>query len=484
MSILRTEGARTLWFRALGELGYRRVALRECVLNEPFPRMAARLPLTVGLLEEAQVDEYNAFRQPADRNAAQRRLAAGDRCFVARHNGRIVGVCWTATGRAWSAYLSRLIPLAADEAYMYDAFTAPSLRGMGIYPTLASATHLHCQSLGLRRVICVTVPENRRALGVQTGYRTVGILGYIKIWKWRHEFCRMLPGVPAPRGKIGDRTGTGAWDKSLEALEARGHYLDGFLADLKRRAYLELIERWGGVPSDTRVLKTDLFEEAIGPDAFLTQLSKSGTVLIGMDISLYAATRAQQHDSAGDARYLVADARHLPFASASIGLVISPSTLDHFVDQFDLQRSLRELARVLAPGGRLIITLDNRQNVFDPLLRVVNSLGLVPYCLGPSYTREELRRELTAAGLEVRDTAAIVHHPRLTAVAAVAIARRVGSVGLTNLVHRTLLAAQRLQNTRWQYFSGCFVAALAVPVETDRDACPSAEAECTETCAD
>jgi transposase len=36
---------------------------------------------------------------------------------------------------------------------------------------------------------------------------------------------------------------------------------------------------------------------------------------------------------------------------------VSPSTLDHFPDPADLDRSLRELRRTLRPGGRLILTL-------------------------------------------------------------------------------------------------------------------------------
>jgi SAM-dependent methyltransferase len=172
--------------------------------------------------------------------------------------------------------------------------------------------------------------------------------------------------------------------------------------------------------------------------------------------------RAQQRDERRRARYITADARHLPFASDSFALVVSPSTLDHFKNPGDLEYSLRELARILAPDGRLIITLDNRQNIFDPLLRIANRMGLVPFYLGRSYTVNELRRELEKAGFRVVDTTAIVHHPRLTAVAAVGAAKRIPWSFPLRAVQATLLKSQRLQDTRLKYFSGCFVAALAV----------------------
>lgn len=252
------------------------------------------------------------------------------------------------------------------------------------------------------------------------------------------------------------------WDSVIKKLEGKGHYLDTFLGALKRRAYLKLILRWGDVPTTGRVLKTDLFEEAIGPDAFLGDLLNRGEMTVGLDISPAAANQAKHQDTRQQGHYVIADVRALPFANDSFGLVISPSTLDHFPDPRDLGRSLRELARVLEVGGRLIITLDNRQNIFDPLLRLVSWLGYVPYYLGRSYTVREVRRELEEAGFTVDETTAILHSPRLVAVAAVALAKRLRSRLLMTLVQRMLLAAQRLETTRLCYYTGSFVAAKAV----------------------
>jgi ubiquinone/menaquinone biosynthesis C-methylase UbiE len=181
-----------------------------------------------------------------------------------------------------------------------------------------------------------------------------------------------------------------------------------------------------------------------------------------MDVSASIARRARERNGNGRLRHLTADVRQLPFADATFALVISPSTLDHFAQPQDLGRSLHELARILAPDGRLIITVDNRQNVFDPLLRVAHRLGWVPYYLGRSYRVEELRAELEAAGFRVEATTAILHNPRLMAVAAIALAKKFPWPFLTALVRRTLVAAQRLEHSRWRYFTGSFVAAKAM----------------------
>ncbi len=108
------------------------------------------------------------------------------------------------------------------------------------------------------------------------------------------------------------------------------------------------------------------------------------------------------------------------------------------------------------------MTLDNRQNIFDPLMRLAVRLGWMPYALGHSYAISELRAALEQVGLRVEGTTAILHNPRLVATAAMLIANRLGWRWLIRLVQRALLAAQRFEGTRWQYYTGSFIAAVGV----------------------
>jgi len=48
----------------------------------------------------------------------------------------------------------------------------------------------------------------------------------------------------------------------------------------------------------------------------------------------------------------VADARRLPFAARTFALVVSQETVEHVVDPFE---AVREMARVLSPGGRVYL---------------------------------------------------------------------------------------------------------------------------------
>jgi len=252
-------------------------------------------------------------------------------------------------------------------------------------------------------------------------------------------------------------------NKPQPEFEERNRFLDPFLAEMKRRENLGLIREWAEAAASGRVLKTDLFEEAGGPDAFLPDLAAASELAVGLDMAAGVVFRAAQRHRGSACLMVVADARALPFADATFDLVTSPSTLDHFADPADLGRSLEGLRRLIRRDGCLVITLDNRQNLFDPLLRLAARLHLAPFFLGRSYTVVQLRHELEAAGWRVVETTAILHNPRLVATGLVAVTRLLRWGVLTRAVQRLLEKAQRLRGTRWRYWTGSFVAALAVP---------------------
>jgi SAM-dependent methyltransferase len=322
---------------------------------------------------------------------------------------------------------------------------------------------------GHHRLTAVVWPENPPIYRSfeKAGYTVVGRMGYLGIGRFRRCFLRYAGSEPplqilaAPRARS-PGYGESYWDQVSDSLEGHRHYLDPFLGELKRREYLRLVRNWGALRADGRLLKTDTFEEAMGPDAFLGELQGETGEIIGMDVSTVIVKRAAERFRGCGLHFLAADVRSLPFDDCCFSTVVSPSTLDHFPEPADLGVSLRELFRVLKPGGRLVITLDNRRNVFDPVLRLAHWLGMVPYFLGRSYTVDELRRELGAAGFQVQETTAILHNPRLVAMGTMRLARWLRWRALIEAVQRLMLAAQGLEKTRLCHYTGSFVAALAI----------------------
>lgn len=176
--VLREEGIRSVWFRSLGVFGYRRLFLLRRPLSEPIAACAPSLPVGIGWLVPADAVAYRAFRDTVGPDDAARRLAEGDRCLVARHDGRIVGAMWGSTVRAWSPYLGRDLPLAAGEAYQFDAYTSPAVRGRGIAPALSVAWLVSLRDEGCSAAVRAMLPENTAALRAhaKAGYRVTGIV--------------------------------------------------------------------------------------------------------------------------------------------------------------------------------------------------------------------------------------------------------------------------------------------------------------------
>jgi predicted GNAT family acetyltransferase len=190
--ILREEGLKTLWFKILGETVSRRVLLLERTLLEPIPDVITRLPVTIGLLKTAEIAEYMEFREGTPLHEVQRRLDAGHSCFVARYQGCLVSTSWAAIRQAWMHYLSREVPIAPGEVYIYDSFTKTDLRGRGVSQAVGVEMLRHFHRAGYKLAVRAISPENRASLqaAAKTGYRFYGVMGYVNIGPWRRDLYR------------------------------------------------------------------------------------------------------------------------------------------------------------------------------------------------------------------------------------------------------------------------------------------------------
>jgi SAM-dependent methyltransferase len=87
-----------------------------------------------------------------------------------------------------------------------------------------------------------------------------------------------------------------------------------------------------------------------GEGRFCRQLKARGVAAIGIDPTPQLLETARQRDPSGD--YRLGRAEQLAFDDASFDLVVSYVTL---VDIPDYRAGIREMARVLKPGGSLLI---------------------------------------------------------------------------------------------------------------------------------
>lgn len=89
-----------------------------------------------------------------------------------------------------------------------------------------------------------------------------------------------------------------------------------------------------------------------GEGRWTRELAELGYDIVGVDRSNALVSAAREADPSG--RYDVAPAEELPFGDGEVSFVLCVNVLMHIVD---LDLVLSEFARVLAPGGALVVGL-------------------------------------------------------------------------------------------------------------------------------
>jgi SAM-dependent methyltransferase len=136
------------------------------------------------------------------------------------------------------------------------------------------------------------------------------------------------------------------WEENAEAwidhVGTRGDFSREFILD---PVLLQRV-RLGG---DAGAFKYAL-DAGCGEGRFCRFLAKENIHVIGIDPTQALIEEARKRDPRGDYRLGVAEA--LPFAANSFDLVVSYLTL---IDIEEFRSAIAEMARVLAPGGRLLV---------------------------------------------------------------------------------------------------------------------------------
>jgi SAM-dependent methyltransferase len=246
-------------------------------------------------------------------------------------------------------------------------------------------------------------------------------------------------------------------------------YLDPLAAAQKRAVHLEWIAR--NVPPGLRiqaVLKTDLFEEAYGHDELLFSLPLDASLKMGCDVSAATVARAANRASGRACQFINADVRRLPLADECVDVVLSNSTLDHFDTEQEIEKSLRELARVLRPGGFLLVTLDNPRNPMFFLLRAAVGWTGLSFRLGKTVPLRRLLRILDRAGLEVQSTDWLIHNPRIVSTLLFLMLRRLFGRRAGPAIQWLLAGFSKFDKLPTRGFTGVFIAACArKPADVD-----------------
>jgi SAM-dependent methyltransferase len=192
----------------------------------------------------------------------------------------------------------------------------------------------------------------------------------------------------------------GAHFPSLKGAPSTGYYFE---------CERLLFERFAPKLRDLVVLKTDLWDEAKNTE-ILRWVAEQGARPAGIDVAVDVVREARQVLRVHRPAFAGGDVRALPIRDVSVDLVYSMGTIEHFPEY---AAAVREIFRVLRPGGTAIVGVPNK---LDPFLRpllvhTLNAWGLYGYGMEKSFTPGALQRLLESAGFRVTARTGILFIP-------------------------------------------------------------------------
>jgi ubiquinone biosynthesis O-methyltransferase len=171
---------------------------------------------------------------------------------------------------------------------------------------------------------------------------------------------------------------------------------------LERELIVELV----GDVSGCKVL-----DVGCGDGELALELATRGAIVTGIDASAAmieaAKDRAKRHNA--DVTFEVAVVEQLPFPAEQFA-VVTAITILCFVD--DAAPVFREIARVLRPGGRLVIGELGKWSTWAAARRVRAWLGSRLWRRGRFRTANELRSLAEQAGLVIESVRGAIYYPR------------------------------------------------------------------------
>jgi ubiquinone/menaquinone biosynthesis C-methylase UbiE len=184
-----------------------------------------------------------------------------------------------------------------------------------------------------------------------------------------------------------------AYDSAYDALGPQSHALR-----VRMAAALRLLGTGPG----------ELLDAGMGAGRLCQELERRGWTVSGVDVSEEMLALARER--LPGARLVCADIEDLPFPDSSFDAVVATGVLEYAIDR---TAAIRELARVLRPGGVAVVSVPNVRSLPVRLRRgVLQPIGRVARRALGSRRREPPPREhlpslsdleeiLSAAGLDL-----------------------------------------------------------------------------------
>lgn len=388
-------------------------------LSEPPPEPRAALDLKLHIASPAQLDLLlNSPEFPQTEEMLRERFRAGDICFAALDaEGKLAHSRWVTTRRGYIPELDMELFLKPGEAYMYDGYTRPDLRGRGIDGFVRCSIFVALRAGGFNRLYSYVRGDN--PVGLRAARRWLRPVG--RLWYLRFRGARPLvlaeggPELPVliKRTDIEKRQQT-----RLSRARAWRAWFESWLDEphAKRSSgFSALPEEYFVSAADYIVSalaldpKSDLVLDVGCDSAMISRLVAPHCLrLVGVDFipGLLADIPDEAAKSASSRRacFVAADGRLLPFKSHVFTKAYCSAVIHTLPSVEDGARMIEELVRVCRPGGTILVaSIPDRAKRFSAYLEawrrssLAGRLRLLTSLALPRPAKDVLRRLL---GLE------------------------------------------------------------------------------------
>ena len=185
------------------------------------------------------------------------------------------------------------------------------------------------------------------------------------------------------------------------------------LGSITETRELEVVFDLAGPLTDRRLL-----DVGYGDGTYAIEAARRGAVVTGVDTSeamIRAAGRRANHHGV-NVDLLLGDARALPFEDETFDVVVAVTVLCFVPQPLD---AVREMARVLTPGGRLVIGELGRWSTWAAWRRLRGWFGSAMWRHAMFRSARQLSALIRRAGLEPERVRGAVYYPPFTPIARV-----------------------------------------------------------------
>lgn len=128
----------------------------------------------------ADADRYARAIGTESPTTFKARLSESTRCYLVVADGLVVHATWMTTAAAWTREVRRYFRPPPGDAYVYESFTRPEVRGRGVYPWALTNIAARLGAAGIRRLWIGVETDNEPSLRAvsKAGFQPVCEVAY------------------------------------------------------------------------------------------------------------------------------------------------------------------------------------------------------------------------------------------------------------------------------------------------------------------